>query len=269
MRYRTILAIGIITLMGVILLGCSLGGQRSASITPTPTKTQRPLFTATLTPAASPVSTDTPAIPTEAPPTATPAAPTATPVPPTETVPAPTEALPTDTAVPPTAVPATATPAPPTNTPRPQPTHTPAPPTNTPRPQVDFVVKEIYAFEDGSLGPTGLHNVYVTVVDAGGAPMDGVIVEEVNNSPPEQVVTGNKGPGKTEYTMWAGDYKMRVVGDTSGAAFNSETTHVMSIVFGHAVWDDLIRGGICDSAATCEALGPMHFSYNLTFQRTW
>jgi hypothetical protein len=269
MRQRIVLALGLLTLTGLLLLGCSIGGRQSAQLAPTPTKTQRPLFTATLTPAASPVPSETPVSPTDAPPTHTPQPPTATAVPPTDTAPAPTAPPPTDTAIPPTAVPATNTPAPPTNTPRPQPTSTPAPPTNTPRPQVDFVVREIYAFEDGSLGPTGLHNVYVTVVDAGGTPLDGIVVEEVNNSPNEQVVTGNKGPGKTEYTMWAGDYKMRVVGDTSGATYNSETTHVMSIVFGHAVWDDLIRGGLCESAAACEALGPMHFSYNLTFQRTW
>jgi hypothetical protein len=134
---------------------------------------------------------------------------------------------------------------------------------------VDFRVKEIYAFEDGSLGPTGLHNVYFTVIDAGGAPIDGIVIEEIANQPPEQVVTGNKGPGKTEFTMWAGDYRFRVVGNSGGQSFRSEETHVLSIVFGHAVWDDLIRGGICDDPASCEALGQSHYSYNVTFQRTW
>jgi hypothetical protein len=134
---------------------------------------------------------------------------------------------------------------------------------------VDFRITEIVAFEDGSLTVSGLHNIYLTVVDASGGPLDGIILEEVNNDPHEQVVTGNKGPGKTEFTMWAGDYRFKVVGNTSGQTFNSETTHVLSIVFEHAVWDDLIRGGICTDEASCRALGPMHFSYNVTFQRTW
>ena len=29
------------------------------------------------------------------------------------------------------------------------------------------------------------------------------------------------------------------------------------------------RGGICTDEASCRAMGPMHFSYNVTFQRTW
>jgi hypothetical protein len=69
--------------------------------------------------------------------------------------------------------------------------------------------------------------------------------------------------------MWAGDYRFKVAGDNSGNTYSSETTHQMSIVFEHAVWDDLIRGGICTDEAACRALGPMHFSYNLTFQKTW
>jgi hypothetical protein len=133
---------------------------------------------------------------------------------------------------------------------------------------VDFIVKEIYAFEDGSLTASGFHNIYFTVVDAGEAPIDGIILEEVNNQPPIQVTSGNKGPGKTEFTMYAGDYRFKVVGNNSGQTFSSETTHVLSIVFEHADWNDLIRGGICSDEASCRALGPMHFSYNVTFQRT-
>jgi hypothetical protein len=134
---------------------------------------------------------------------------------------------------------------------------------------VDFKVQEIVAFEDGSLTSSGLHNIYFTVVDAGGAPLDGILIREVNNPPPADVVSGDKGPGKAEFTMWAADYKFEVAGSSSGETFTSETTHQLSIVFQHAVWDDLIRGGICTDEASCQALGPMHYSYNVTFQRTW
>lgn len=270
MRNRALLLGGLIAVLALVLMGCSLGPIGAARVTATPTKTARPLFTATLTPMASPVPTETPLPtntpvpptdtpwPTETPqPTATPL-PTETPLPPTE------EAVPTETPVPPTD-----TPAPPTNTPQPAATNTPAPPTATPKPKVDFRVQEIVAFEDGSLSKSGLHNVYITVVDAGGAPLDGIIVQELNNQPPEQVTTGNKGPGKTEYTMWAGDYRFKVAGNAGGESFTSEETHVLSISFGHQVWEDLIRGGICSDEAACKAMGPMHFSYNVTFQRTW
>ncbi len=263
---RVALLMSLILLAALVLLGCSTNRLGSASVTATPTKTPRALFTATLTTAPTTVPTDTPL-----PPTQTPMPPTE--IPPTEEPPAeelPTEAptdtplLPTDTPVPPTA-----TPAAPTNTPRPQPTATPVPPTSTPKPQVDFRVKEIVAFVDGSLSVSGNHNVYFTVIDAGGGTIDGVILEEVNNVPPTQVISGDKGPGKAEFVMWAGDYKFKVVGHVNGKAFSSETTHVLSIVFEHAVWEDLIRGGICTDEASCRALGPSHFSYNVTFQRTY
>jgi hypothetical protein len=267
MRIRIVALIGSIALLVLVLLGCSARQGGLSRITPTPTKTSRPLFTATLTATASPLPTDTPA-PTDTPvlPTATPL-PTDTPLPPSDTPVPPTEVIPpTDTPIPPTD-----TAAPPTvaSTSRPQPTNTPVPPTATPKPpQVDFKVKEIVAFEDGSLTASGLHNVYFTVVDAGGAPIDGVIIEEVNNQPAAQVITGNKGPGKTEFTMWAADYKFKVVGNANGSSSSSETTHVLSVLFEHAVWDDLIRGGICTDEASCRALGPIHYSYNVTFQRT-
>jgi hypothetical protein len=260
-------------LLVLAMLGCSLGRLGTSRITPTPTKTQRPLFTATHTasPTTPPTNTPLPAntpLPTQPPATETPI-PTEPP-PPTDTAVAPTEPPPTEAPLPTdTPIPPTETAAPPTEPPPPPATNTPAPPTETPKPAVDFRVVEIEAFEDGSLSRSGFHNVYLSAVDAGGTPLDGIILEETNNPPPVQVTTGNKGPGKTEYTMYAGDYKFKVVGDTGGQAFSSEETHILSIVFGHAVWDDLIRGGICSDPASCEALGPIHFSYNVTFQRTW
>jgi outer membrane biosynthesis protein TonB len=273
MRSRFLLLSSLALVLVLMLLGCSLGRIGTSRITATPTKTQRPLFTATHTPSPTTPPTHTPLptntlAPTEVPATDTPI-PT-DPPPPTETALAPTEPPPTDLPSPTdTPIPPTETAAPATEPPPPPASDTPAPPTVAPNPQVDFRVMEIVAFEDGSLSRSGFHNVYLTVLDAGGTPLDGIILEESNNQPPVQVTTGDKGPGKTEYTMYAGDYKFKIVGDTGGQAFSSEETHVLSIAFGHAVWDDLIRGGICSDPAACEALGPIHFSYNVTFQRAW
>lgn len=253
-------------LLAALLLSCTMGRGQMAHVTATPTKTPRPISTSTMTPTASPLPTDTPAPtatplpPTDTPlPSDTPLPPTDTPVPPTETAP-----LPTDSPIPPTD-----TPIPPTNTPKPRPTNTPVLPTNTPKPKVDFRIKEIVAFVDGSLTATGMHNIYFTVIDVAGAPLDGIILKDTNNQPGEEVITGSKGPGKAEFTMWAADYTFKVVGNVGGQAFSSETTHVLSVLYEHAVYDDLIRGGICSDAAACRALGPIHYSYNVTFQRTW
>lgn len=261
MKHRLLQMASLIILASLIIAGCSVGRRGTSRVTPTPTKTPRPLATATFTPSptATPEPTDTPTAvitsDTPLPPTATPLPPTQTPLPPTDTAP------PEPTYTP--------TPVPPTNTPRPRDTNTPLPPTNTAAPETDFIVAETVAFEDGSLGSTGLHNIYFTVLTAGGQPIDGIVLEEVNNQPPTQVVTGDKGPGRSEFTMWAADYRFRVVGNTGGQSFTSETTHILSILFGHAVWDDLIRGGICSNPTACEAMGPLHFSYNVTFRRTW
>lgn len=269
MRHRFLFLAGLSVLLGALLLGCSLGRGGLSRITPTPTKTPRHPAIATLTPTTLPLPSDTP-LPTETlvPPTDMPA-PTTTPLP-TEAPLLPSDTpLPTDTPVPTaTPLPTTSTPAPAANTPRPAATKTPAPPTNTPKPKVDYRVKEIIAFEDGSLAKSGLHNVYFTVIDAGGRPLDGITVQETNNPPAVQLVTGSKGPGKAEFTLWGTDYKFKVVGNTNGQAFSSEETHVLSIVFGHQVWDDLVRGGICANEASCRALGQIHFSYRVTFQKT-
>jgi len=249
------------------LSSCGVGGGDVAGVQATPARTVRPVFTSTNTATATARPSDTP-LPTETP------VPTETPLPPSDTP------LPTDTPVSeaatdmPTALPSPTAPPPPaaTTAPQPQPTNPPPPPTATATakpPQVDFRVAEIVAFEDGSLMASGLHNIYFTVLDANGTPLDGVILEEVNNQPPLQVTTGDKGPGKTEFTMWAADYRFKVVGNTGGQALSSETTHVLSILFEHGVWADLIRGGICTDEAACRAMGSMHYSYNVTFRRTW
>ncbi len=269
-RKRLLFLTVMMALLGGGGLSCTIGRGGVARITPTPTKTPRPLFTATMTPTALPAPSDTP-VPTNTPlSTATPV-PTDTPLPPTGVPPTDTPLPPTDTPAPPTdtPLPPTDTPAPPTDTPQPRPTNTPIKPTHTATPKVDFKVKEIVAFVDGSLTKSGLHNVYFTVLDAGGAPIDGIIIQEVNNQPPTQVISGDKGPGKAEFTMWASDYRFKVVGNTGGQTFSSETTHVLSVLYEHAIWDDLIRGGICADEASCRALGPIHYSYNVTFQRTW
>jgi hypothetical protein len=266
MPKRFLLLAALVALL-LALASCAGGGGQVAGVEATPVRTLRPLFTSTTTPMPTALPSDTPA-PTETP------VPTETPLPPDDT-PAPTEAPPPEA---PTEVP---TPQPPPTQPAPTPTARPqqpantapppptAPPAPTPRPQVDFLVAEIVAFVDGSLSASGLHNIYFTVVDANGRPLDGIVLQEVNNQPPVQVTSGDKGPGKAEFTMWAADYRFKVVGNTGGQALSSETTHVLSVLYEHAVWADLIRGGICTDEAACRALGFIHYSYNVTFRRSW
>jgi hypothetical protein len=133
---------------------------------------------------------------------------------------------------------------------------------------VDFRVKEIVAFVDGSLTKTGYHNIYFTVIDATGQPIDDIILEDTDSQPPYQCITGTKGPGRADFEMLWDDYYFRVVRDTSGRSFSSEVTHRLTVIPGNSYWPDLIAAGICADEASCRALGSIHYSYNVTFQKT-
>ena len=74
MRTRALAAIALAAMLALLLLGCSLTGSRgsrSSRITPTPTRTLRPLLTATHMPSPLPSSTQEPTSTPLPPPTST------------------------------------------------------------------------------------------------------------------------------------------------------------------------------------------------------
>lgn len=243
-----------------LALGCSASSLIARAPEPTPTKTPRPTFTPT------PKETPTPVvIPTQSW-TPEPVAATAEPVP-TDTP------LPTDTSLPQSPTPVamdTLPPPPPTDTPVPAPTDTPtpSPPTDTPAPAVDFKVVEQRILppdeNKGGKDPGADHLIFMTVIDANGAPLDGIVVREVNTG--DEVVSGDKGPGKTEFLMWGAGYAFAVVGEKDGQSYTSETTHQLSLA--NPVLDDLVAASYCPDVVTCQN-HPWHWSYVVVFQRTW
>jgi hypothetical protein len=253
--------LGIISylLLAIAITGC----QGVFGMTPTPTKTPRPPATATVTstPTFTPMPTSTPA------PTPT-ASPTDTPTP-----------NPTDTPVP------TDTPLP-TNTPPPAPTPTPVePPTDTPvpAPSVDFkvITQRMFSMEENGgnrqEGGCGMnHTMYISVIDINGNPVDASL--RVTWPGGEQdIVTGDKGPGKAEWPMY-GSYWVEVLRDIStGQECTSEVTREMSSH--HPALEDLVDGGYCldRSIEECSKLRDLgigylcygHYSYKVAFQRQW
>ena len=260
MSKRTLFLSGILVLLlALVLAGCTLGGGSSSRITPTPTKTTRPLFTSTTTPTPSSTPTNTP-LPTNTPvpPTETPLPPTDTPAPPTE---APTDALPTATAEPPTDTPQ---PAAPTNTPKPKPTNTPAPPTDTPKPQVDFQVVEQRLMSKAE-NEAQRHMVLLRVEDAAGQGLSGLVVWDPNH-PDQEAVSGTKPePYHAEYLFWNYDgYQLEV----KGAA--SQKTKVLSTDVHKIPLEDLVAAGYCTDVASCNPDELVqHYSWYVTFRRTW
>lgn len=206
--------------------------------------------------------------------------PTQTPVPTETPTPAPTDTpapLPTDTPVP------TATPAP-TDTPVPAPTSPPAPPTNTPeptatpeppKPAVDFVVAKAQMNTNPHYGSCpGAQQIFVTVVDASGNPLDGVTVEDTFRAVPPHV-SGEKGPGKLEYDLWDNGYALQITKKQGGAPATSDVTPKLS------TWDEdipnewLVQANYCKDMADCATrkannqLCRGHYSYQVIFQRTY
>jgi hypothetical protein len=223
----------------------------------------RPLFTSTFTPTATPLPTETPA-PTETPVPATDTpVPTEPPVPPTEEAPTPT-ALPSDTPVPPTAT------ALPSDTPAPAATHTPAPPSATaapsatPKPQVDYRVVEQRLMTKAE-NQAQRHMILIRVVDAGNSPLNGVTVWDPNH-PEQEAVSGDKPePYHAEYLFWDyGAYQLEVKGA------RSEKTKVLTTDVHLISKEDLVTAGYCPDVANCNQDELVqHFSWYVTFQRTW
>ncbi|HXV99212.1 MAG TPA: hypothetical protein VEC93_12385, partial [Anaerolineae bacterium] len=116
------------------------------------------------------------------------------------------EAIPTETPTPEPTVPqATATPVPPTDTP------TPAP---TPVPEFDFVVtKQRLLTKDENGGCVGNHNIYITVVDAAGNPINGVEIADVWNNPGPTTEEKDGKAGHAEYLLFKNGFKIFVKND--------------------------------------------------------
>ncbi|HIQ04073.1 MAG TPA: cyclic nucleotide-binding domain-containing protein, partial [Anaerolineae bacterium] len=170
--------------------------------------------------------------PTSLPPTATFTPwPTNTPIPTDTPTPSPTPThtpTPTDTPLP------TATP---TNTPIPTPTPvpptaTPVPPTPKPRQAAAVAAKPAVQYRlvtARRLTPCenkGKHNIYITVHDAAGNPVDGVLIVQsaADNFGHivDKQVTGTKGPGKAEFIMWKGAQYAVFVANPDGSPASTD-----------------------------------------------
>ncbi len=232
-------------------MGSSTDKMARFVATATPTITPSPLPTNTPTPEPTATSTATP---------------TATPLPTETPIPAPTA-----TSRPPTATPVRAT-------------ATPVPPTVPPKPAVDYrVVKSRMLTIDENGGCAGNHNFFVQVVDANGAPINGVVVQRVYASG-ETTVSGSKdspfaqgtaGQGWGQFDIFKNGDQLLVISDPTKGAVTSEVTRSMSVRDEEIPIPELIGAGYCSSEAECtqliaeNRLCRFHYSYEVVFQRTW
>lgn len=211
----------------------ALAADLPVDVTPTytPWPTETPIPTPTFTPTATPTNTPIPT-PTFTP---TPAPPTATPVPPTAV---PPRVVARQAA--PAAVAAAAAPA---------------------KPSVQFKLVEMRRLS--ACENRGMHNIFITVVDAAGNPVDGVLLIQSPNGQPGSVldksVSGSKGPGKAEFIMWKGaEYAVYV--STDGA--NPASTDIAQPVHSNFTDEEM-----CGDGGGGNTL--FHNSFNLVFQKTF
>ena len=229
----------------------------------TPVAVQRftpvPTFTPTTIP--SPLApTFTPTLP---PPSATPLPnPTATP-PPTDVpppTPAPTQE-PTATSIPPSTQ--------------------PPEPSSPPQSDIDFTVvqQRMRSNEENSVGGKIVnncgadHTIYVTVLDAADNPLSDVIVGDTFDN--VRAVAGSAGLGKLTIQLWSNTMTLVVQQGLDGTPYTSEQTLPLSTRDEDipTVW--LFEGGYCASMDECalrqqtNGLCRGHYSYDVTFQRTW
>lgn len=222
--------------------------------TPTPTDTPGPTATFTSTPTRTPTPTNT-ATPTS---TATPSpSPTAT----STATPTPT---PTDTPLP-TETPS-ATPVPVTPT-----------PTDTPTPEMDFKIARwrLWPLAQNSGCAKGMHEIFITVLDAAGAPLDNVIVGDSWNN--VEVMTGQKGPGKAEIDLWSNTMEIEVKRDAlTGQEYTSDVSFPFSSFMTTIPNEQMIQAGYCANDLECDWKRQFdsyycggHYSWEVVFQKTY
>ena len=232
------------------------------------------------------VSEAEPLSPTPIPPPPTPIPPLPTPIPPP-----PTPIPPPPTPIPPTAIPSQPTPVPPTAVPSPvpvmvEPTAPPAPvepPAHSgtagnfdPTAEFQIVRYHVRGFDEnngGIFNNGAQHMIFITVLDENGNGIDGAVVKDVLAND-FSIVTGNKGPGKTEFEMFWEPYKLTVASIPSGPV-TSQISNQMNTAKPHI--PDIIgkMGGADHEYAICPTIDDRceppffhaHWSYEITFQK--
>lgn len=119
----------------------------------------------------------------------------------------------------------------------------------------------------------GDHSIYVLVVDAAGQPLTGVVVGDTYKN--VRAASGSAGLGKLRIDLWSNTMSLEVQGNIDGTAYTSEQTLPLSTRDEDIPAEWLFAGGYCGSIADCQlrqktnGLCRGHYSYDVTFQRTW
>jgi uncharacterized protein YraI len=138
---------------------------------------------------------------------------------------------------------------------------------------VHFKVLGLGENNGGIRDSSAQHHIFLTVLDQNGNGVDGAVVKNLVGERGE-VITGGKGPGKAEITMYWEPFKLYVASDPSGPV-TSQLSNQMGLAFPHL--PDIVGklGGLDYEYAVCPTLEikctwpiqAVHFSYEITFQK--
>jgi hypothetical protein len=119
---------------------------------------------------------------------------------------------------------------------------------------------------NGGTGQSGQMIIYITVLDAAGQPLDGAqIVNE--ESAPVNLISGEKGPGKAEITMYAQVFRLKVA-SVNGQPVSSQVSTKLGLKDMDPAPLIGKLGDVCTTIETCPSWPRKHFSYVLVFQKT-
>jgi hypothetical protein len=119
----------------------------------------------------------------------------------------------------------------------------------------------------------GDHSIYVLVIDAASNPLTGVIVGDTYKN--VRASSGSAGLGKLKIELWSNTMALEVQSHIDGTPYTSEQTVPLSTRDEDIPADWLLAGGYCGSLEDCQlrqktnGLCRGHYSYAVTFQRTW
>lgn len=145
-----------------------------------------------------------------------------------------------------------------------------------PNAQYHIVHYRVLGFDDnngGIFNRGGQQLIFLTVLDAGGNGMDGVVVKNAVDDN-LNVVTGSKGPGKAEIKMDWDPYKLYVANDPSGPV-TSQVSNQMNNPYPHIPDIVGMLGPVDNEYAICPTVDDRctppfylaHWSYEITFQK--
>jgi len=121
----------------------------------------------------------------------------------------------------------------------------------------------------------GNHIIFIKIIDANGAPLDGVVVGDTWNNVED--VSGRKGPGLTEIPLYANAMEITVKRDaTTGQPYTSQASPPSGSYLTDIPNEQLAQAGYCANIYHCQWMRENdpwfcggHYSWEVVFQRTY